>query len=119
MSRESDARKKDEYEQVYSRLRKDLAQTGYLWVGTVLRRYQECGKPACRCHRGGKLRHGPYYVWTRKVRGKTVTGMLDDAEGALYFAWTNNRKRLAKTLKKMHTLSQRLAPLALRQAERP
>ena len=119
MSRKSDAGKVETYERAYARLRGDLAKTGYLWVGTVLRQYHQCGRPNCRCRRGGRFRHGPYYVWTRKVRGKTVTRMLTEAEGRLYLAWVENRKQLARTLKKMYALSERLAPVLLRQQSTP
>lgn len=119
MSRTTGSQKTTAYERAYARLKEDLAQTGFLWVGTVLRQYHVCGKPSCRCRRGGRFRHGPYYVWTRKVQGKTVTRMLSEEEGKLYSAWIGNRRRLDRTIKKMLALSQRLAPIILRQHQAP
>ena len=29
--------------------------------GTVVRKWQKCGKKGCRCNFGGDLRHGPYH----------------------------------------------------------
>lgn len=107
------------YETAYAALRRDLARTGFLWVGTVLHQYTVCGKPYCRCLKDPRHRHGPYYVWTRKVQGKTVTRMLPDAEGRLYTEWIENRRRMDKTITKMRSLSKRLAPLLLRRAATP
>jgi hypothetical protein len=103
-----------EYKGAYAELRRQLGATGFLWVGTVLHQYQVCGKPSCRCRKENRFRHGPYYVWTRKVRGKTVTRMLTEAEGRLYTEWIHNRRTLNKTIKKMMSFSKRLAPLLLR-----
>jgi len=108
-----------EYEEAYAALGRELAGTGFLWVGTVLHQYQACGKPTCRCQQGRRYRHGPYYVWTRKVQGKTVTRMLTEAEGRLYTEWIHNRRRLDRTIKKMMSLSKRLAPLLLRRGPTP
>ena len=102
------------YEKAYAHLQGELAQTGFLWVGTVLRQRHACRKPGCRCARGGRFRHGPYYVWTRKIQGKTVTRMLSEVEGRLYTEWIQNRRGLNRTVKKMMSLSKRLAPILLR-----
>jgi len=107
------------YETAYSALRRELARTGFLWVGTVLHQSTVCGKPYCRCLKDLRYRHGPYYVWTRKVQGKTVTRMLTEAEGRLYTEWIQNRRRMDKTVKRMLSLSKRLAPLLLRRAVPP
>ena len=118
MSRASDDRIRG-YEAVYAALRRELAATGFLWVGTVLHQVQVCGKPACGCIKDRRRRHGPYYVWTRKVQGKTVTRMLTESEGRLYTEWIQNRRGLDKTIKKMMSLSKRLAPLLLRRNTTP
>jgi hypothetical protein len=53
------------------------------------------------------------------VQGKTVTRMLTDTEGRLYTEWIQNRRRLDRTIKKMMSLSKRLAPLLLRRSATP
>ena len=103
------------YEQVYATLRRRLAGIGYLWLGTVLLIYHQCRRAGCRCARGGRFRHGPYYVWTRKVKGKTVTRMLPDPEGRLYMEWIRNRNELEATVRKMQRISQYVAKLLSRQ----
>lgn len=105
------------YERIYADLRRQIADIGFLWIGTVLRKYHQCRHPACRCRRGGRYRHGPYYVWTRKIKGKTVTRMLPDETGRLYTAWIKNRRRLDRTIRRMQAVSKRAAPLAIKRAQ--
>lgn len=97
----------------YDRLRKELARVGYLWVGTVLKRSMPCGRKECGCSQDPGSRHGPYYYWTRKVKGKTVSKLLNPAEGKLYMEWAGNRKKLQRTLDRMYAISRRMAPLIL------
>lgn len=115
----ADRKKAKEYERAYERLKQELSHTGFLWVGTVLYRHHVCGNLSCRCRHGGRFRHGPYYYWTRKVLGKTVTRMLSEEEGKLYMEWIQNRRRMDRTIKKMLALSQRMAPILLRRPAVP
>ena len=32
----------------------------------------KCGQPQCACHRDPAKRHGPYFEWTYKAKGKTA-----------------------------------------------
>ena len=107
------------YEEAYAELRRELARAGFLWVGTVINQTAICGKNTCACRTDKARRHGPYYVWTRKIRGKTVTRMLSKAEGKLYTEWILNRRRLDRTIRKMMSISKHLAPLLLRRSDSP
>ena len=93
----------------YDRLRRKLAKVGYLWMGTILRRYIPCGSQKCSCRQGPDSHHGPYYYWTRKVKGKTVSRLLTTAEGELYSAWAANRQQLQKTINQMYRVSEKIA----------
>lgn len=103
----------EESQREYDRLRRELATVGYLWVGTVLRRFIPCGRQECRCRKEVRFRHGPYYYWTRKVGGKTVSRLLTPAEGELYMAWVGNRQRLHKTIARMYVVSRGVAKMLL------
>jgi hypothetical protein len=39
--------------------------------GSYVLQYIKCGKPTCRCAKGGKL-HGPYWYFYTKKGGKTT-----------------------------------------------
>lgn len=79
----------------YQRLRRSLAQTGYISQGSVLDRSK------LRPPRSG-------YQWTRKVKGKTITVALSSSEfDALAQAVANERK-LGQTIRQMEQISRRI-----------
>ncbi len=105
-----------QHQQSHARLANTLADIGFIWPGTVQKQLLTCGKPRCRCHKDPKLRHGPYWYWTSKKKGKTVSRKLTPEEAEIIGQWIENRRRLDATLKQMMQTSQRLLPLLLRQA---
>jgi hypothetical protein len=64
------------YAKRFQELKADLAQIEYFSKGTLPARMVRCGKPQCACGKDPSKRHGPYYEWTYKARGKTVTVRL-------------------------------------------
>ncbi len=51
--------------------RDQFATLGDLRPGTLAENYRKCGKPTCHCAREGDPGHGPSYVLTRSVGGRT------------------------------------------------
>jgi hypothetical protein len=47
-------------------------------------------QPGCRCHADPSQPHGPYYQWTAKVAGKTVTRWLSEHQASRYEQWIGN-----------------------------
>jgi hypothetical protein len=92
---------------------------GLVSSGTVVRRFMRCGKSYCRCHADPPQLHGPYWQWTRAVKGKTVTRLLTEDQARLYLEWIANRRRLTKILAEMDKVSERAATILLQQSDRP
>jgi hypothetical protein len=78
-----------------------------------------CGKSYCRCHADPPQLHGPYWQWTRAVKGKTVTRLLTEDQARLYQQWIANRRRLTKILAEMDKVSERAAAILLQQPDLP
>jgi len=54
-----------------------MAQLSPLCSGSLHEQYLTCGKPECSCHDGKQPRkHGPYYLWVRRIGGKQVNRTL-------------------------------------------
>lgn len=106
------------YRQRVRQLARQLARTGFLKTGSVIRHYARCGNPDCRCQRDPAQRHGPYYRWSTKVAGKTVTRHLRDEEGRLYVEWIANRRRVREILREIERVSEKAAATALKDPER-
>ena len=97
----------------FRQARQELHQLGYFLKGTVLKRMMKCGHPNCACQRDASHRHGPYFEWTYKVKGKTVNVKLSPQAAPLYQAATKQHRKLKAALARMERLSRAaLAQLA-------
>jgi hypothetical protein len=105
------------YRDKYRDLQAQIADLGFISTGSVVERLTTCGKLGCRCTGKPPLPHGPYFQWTRKLRGKTVTRRLTAAEALLYGEWTENARRLSTILANMETVSEDAAEILLSNAE--
>lgn len=102
----------------FRQARQELDQLDYFLKGTVLKRMMKCGQPKCACHHDPSQRHGPYFEWTYKVRGKTVNVKLSRQAAPLYLAATKQNRKLKVMLARLERLSRTgLARLA-KQAEK-
>ena len=66
----------DRYAQRFRDLKREFQQLEYFCKGTVLKRMMKCGKAQCACRDDPGKRHGPYFEWTYKAKGKTVNVKL-------------------------------------------
>ena len=89
----------------FRQTRQQLHQLGYFLKGTVSKRMMKCGQPTCACHRDAAQRHGPYFEWTYKVKGKTVNVKLSPQAAPLYLAATKQHRKLKVLLSSMERLS--------------
>jgi len=97
--------KKDSVEEEYSKLRDQLTQMGYICTGSITTVYRKCGKPYCFCAKDENAMHGPYNVWTRKVKGKTVTRNLTDSQAQLCRECIKNMRKVETIIEKMKELT--------------
>ena len=91
--------------QPFLQAREELRQLDYFLKGTVSKRMMKCGQPQCACHRDPAQRHGPYFEWTYKVKGKTVNVKLSPQAAPLYQAATKQHRKLKAALARMERLS--------------
>ncbi len=88
-----------------SDLSQNLQDTGFILYGTVRKHYMKCGHKGCRCHADPPQLHGPYYDWTRRVKGKTKTVRLTDDQAKTIEEWISNMRRVEKILEEMEKIS--------------
>jgi hypothetical protein len=93
------------YQCRYQDLAQQLADVGLVHGGSLLRRYTRCANPRCRCQADPPSLHGPYWQWTAKVAGKTVTRRLTDTEAALYADWIANDRQLRRLVAEMRQVA--------------
>lgn len=82
--------------------RKQCRPEGYVLQGSVMRRYLRLGIGQ------NKQTYGPYYLWTRKIDGKTVTKALSKEQFLWVTVALQNNRRIEKRLTDLRTLSERM-----------
>ena len=103
----------------YDTLKRSIVALGYFRYGSLIRRFMPCGKPGCRCQATPPELHGPYFQWTRKVGGKTVTVRLTKDQATLLDTWVANGHRLDRILAQMQRVSHRATDELLRRLRKP
>jgi virulence-associated protein VapD len=78
----------------YRQLRRQLARLGYLSQGSVFERAPD--------------QQGSRYVWTRKVRAKTVTVALSQEQYYWLKQAVANQRELERIVEQMQTLSRQI-----------
>ena len=96
------------------RIAAELASLGLALPGTLIERHVRCGKPGCRCHADPPVLHGPYWQWTRKIGGKTVTRLVPDEQLDDYRQWLDNHRRLRALVAELEALTLAVADASQR-----
>ncbi|MBI4617823.1 MAG: hypothetical protein HY720_29690 [Planctomycetes bacterium] len=110
------ARSADADSDRYEKLKRTIADVGLIRRGSLVRRFMPCGKAGCRCQARSPQLHGPYYQWTRKVSGKTLTLRVRPEEAELLAEWIENGRQLDRIVKTMERVARRVTERQLRAA---
>lgn len=119
MTKTSDQARLADYERHHRALARQIADIGLLHGGSLLRRYTRCANPRCRCQADPPRRHGPYWQWTAKVDGKTVTRRLNERQAAQYAEWIANDRELTRLVTEMRRVSAQAIQLILSDGSSP
>ena len=96
----------DRYAQRFQALKREFQQLDYFCKGTLLQRMMKCGKAQCACRQDPAKRHGPYFEWTYKAKGKTVNVKLTREVMPLFRAASYQYRKLRSLLSRLEDLSQ-------------
>ena len=102
-------------QQRYQQLKAALTRVGYFRRGSLLKRFMSCGKPGCACKASPPRLHGPYYQWTRKIGGKTVTVFFTREQADLLAGWIAAGRQLDRIIAQMQRLSLRATDRLLKE----
>ncbi len=97
--------KSGDTEREYRELKSRILALGWARPGSVTRRFMPCGNPACRCMGQPPRLHGPYFQWSHKIEGKTVSLRLNKEQARLALEWAENYKLLKKLLRRMEQIA--------------
>jgi len=94
------------------RLLAQIAKIGYALPGSLTVRHTRCSSAGCRCRAEQPALHGPYYSWTRKIDGKTVTRLLSAQQAERYTPWFQDARKLRALIAQLEALSLQAAEQA-------
>ncbi|MGK5089567.1 DUF6788 family protein [Bdellovibrionota bacterium FG-2] len=106
-------------EKKLTELKLQLANFDLAVPGTLRSIYSKCGKQNCICQTDQKGRHGPYWLWDRKVGGKLSSKMVTPQMASQIKKWIDNRRRLDELITKILELSQALAVVEVEKDRKP
>lgn len=95
----------------YKELAARIGGLGLIHHGSVVHRH--AAAPAGATER--KTGRAPFYQWSSKVNGKTVTRTLSAEEAELYREWIENDRELRQIIKDMREASERATRAILRE----
>lgn len=75
----------EELEAKGANLKAVLARIGDMRPGSLSETYGKCGKPSCHCAKPGSRGHGPSWLLTRTVDGKTVAQRIPSGPAVAQF----------------------------------
>jgi hypothetical protein len=81
-----------------------LLRAGKILPGSITQRHTFCGRAGCACQADPPRPHGPYWQWTRKVKGRTVTRRLSQEQIERYGPWIENDHRLRELITALEAL---------------
>lgn len=95
-----------------------IAAVGEMRPGSLVQRYRKCGKPTCRCARRGAQGHGPDWILTRAMNGKTVTKAVPEGSAVEQTrAQIQEYKHFRELVRELIQVNERICDLRLRQPE--
>lgn len=86
--------------------------------GSLVQRYRKCGKPNCHCAKRGAQGHGPDWILTREVNGKTVTRAVPGGSAIQQTrAQIEEYKRFRELTRELIQVNERICDLRLHQPD--
>ena len=89
----------------YKQLAAGLAKVGLVLQGSITERTIVREDPA---HAAKEKSYGPYYQWTWKCHGKTVTINLSATQAKVYQRAIDEHRKVEKTIEEMRVLSRQI-----------
>jgi hypothetical protein len=99
---------KKECQKKYKELIKQIGEVGFIIKGSIGTVYYKCGYKNCICNKDNSKRHGPYYVLTKKEKGKTISKKLSKKQVEVCKTYIENNKKLKAIIDQMRNLSSKL-----------
>ena len=92
----------------FEKTKAGLLSLGIFRKGSITKRWMTCGNPRCQCRSDPSKRHGPYYWWTTKEKGRTQAILVPKEWLSEARTCVANYKELKRKLDALSTLSEQI-----------
>ena len=100
------------YEQKRAALIDSLKELGDFRRGTITVNYRKCGKANCACAQPGHPGHGPQYLWSATIKGKSYAKNLKlGVEMQKYEEETARHRQFTKLCEEIVEANERICDL--------
>jgi len=96
---------KQKLENQMKKLKEQFIKIDFICIGSITAIYNICGKKNCICKTDKSKQHGPYNLWTRKIKGKTISKHLSEKQVKACRKFIINHKKLKRVIEKMKDIS--------------
>lgn len=79
--------------------------------GTMLKRYLECTRPNCRCHKAVEYRHGPYYFLAIRRKDRTMHVYVPQSMVKMVRKWVTNYNKVWQGIEEITDINVKLIRL--------
>jgi len=86
-------------------LKNEFSSIKYILRGSIKKVFNKCGKKECICHRDPDKFHGPYYHFTKKVKGKTTGKHYSKEEAEFLDPYLKKYNGIQEIIKEISELS--------------
>jgi len=95
-------------EKKFNQLKKQLSEIDFFCSGSISVVYTKCGNDYCACFKDKTKKHGPYYLWSTKKNGKTISQRLSKKQVAKCLQFIRNYRKLKNLVEKMKDISMKI-----------
>jgi len=99
-------------------IKNKIMSVDYVLRGSIIKKLMKCGKKECSCHKDPPKLHGPYYHYTRKVKGKTVSRLYREDEALFLMPFAKKYNDLKEDVRRFSELSEDILPLLFQQTQK-
>lgn len=92
----------------YDRMKTEILKIGLVKKGSINKRWYSCSASNCKCKKGKKFHHGPYYWLTWKEKNRTKTILLSEELLSEIESYKENYIKLKKIIKTMESISEQI-----------
>ncbi len=102
----------NELESKKTALFKKIMELGNFRRGTISINYRKCGKKNCACAKPGHKGHGPQYLWSATIKGKSYAKSLKfGPQLQKYITETDNYRIFVEICDKIININQKICDL--------